>query len=515
MTAILRDYQEVGIANLRTSIAAGYKRPLLQLPTGAGKTKIAAAIINSALAKGKRVIFTVPAIALIDQTVREFWSEGIRDIGVIQASHQMTDPTRSVQVCSVQTLQRRPIPPADLVIVDEAHLMFAFVTDWMGQEEWAGVPFIGLSATPWPKGLGRLYDKLVVVTTIRELIARGFLSPFKVFAPTHPDMSKVRTVAGDYRDDDSSKVMRHLVADVVNTWLEKAEGRSTLCFCVDRNHAMDVHTKFQAAGVPSAYMDAHTPPLDREQIRQQFQAGQIKVVCNVGVLTTGVDWDVRCISLCRPTKSIILYVQIVGRGLRPVYAAGFDPRQPCSDEERKAAIDSGPKPFCLILDHSDTTLRLGFVTDIQRELDDGTMASAAEKREMETTDKPEPRECPQCKVLRQGWGPCPNCGFKQSKPSKVETKDGELTELDQRRENKADWIAKQSFIAQLRAYATMKGKGENWVSAKYRSKFGVWPNDPRVKYQAPAKSVDAETRSWITASNIRYAAGKKKAQMNA
>ena len=218
--------------------------------------------------------------------------------------------------------------------------------------EWQRVPFVGLSATPWTKGLGKHYDDLIVAATTAELIDKGFLSPFRVYAPAHPDLSAVKIVAGDYHEGQLSEAMSQpvLVADTVSTWLRLGEDRPTLCFAVDRAHARRLADEFEAAGVPTGYVDANTPADERERIGQRLREGQIKVVCNVYCLTTGVDWDVRCIILARPTRSEILYTQIIGRGLRT--AEG--------------------KSDCLILDHSDTTLRLGFVTDIHHEtLDDG------------------------------------------------------------------------------------------------------------------------------------------------
>lgn len=483
----LRDYQERGIADLRSALRSGYKRPLLQLPTGAGKTKTAAAIINSAYDKGKRVIFTVPAVALIDQTVRAFWDENIRDIGVIQANHSMTNPAKPVQIASVQTLQKRAIPEADLVIIDEAHKVFNFVTDWMGQEAWADKPFIGLSATPWTKGLGRLFDKLVVVTTMAELIDQGHLAPFRVFAPSHPDLSGVKTIAGDYHEGQLAEVMDHLVADVVKTWQQLGEGRPTFCFAVDRAHARRLTDEFRASGVAAEYMDALTTSLDRESIRKRFRAGETRVVCNVGVLTTGVDWDVRCISLARPTKSEILYVQMIGRGLRP--AEGKD--------------------HCLILDHSDTTLRMGFVSDIQRDrLDGGTLAGPQKERAAREL----PTECLRCRMVK-GPGPCPGCGFKPvHNGAEVKVEDGQLVEMDAgkaARDNRnAEWSEKISFYRQLLAHAAMTGKKSGWAAHKYRAKYSVWPNDQRLKQARPAAAVSPEVRSWIKSQDIRFAKSK-------
>ena len=122
----LRPHQTNAIEMLRQSLGSGKRRPVLQAPTGFGKTLLAAAVVEGALAKNKRVIFTVPALSLVEQTVKAFWDDGIRDVGVIQGSNPMTDWSRPVQVASVQTLQRRPIPEADVVIIDECHRWFDF-----------------------------------------------------------------------------------------------------------------------------------------------------------------------------------------------------------------------------------------------------------------------------------------------------------------------------------------------------------------------------------------------------
>lgn len=464
---------------------------MLQAPTGFGKTLTAAWIIKSALDKGKRVIFTVPAVSLVDQTAREFFAEGIRDIGVIQADHPMTDPSRPVQIASVQTLQRRRIPEADLVIVDEAHRSFEFVRKWMRKPEWLAVPFIGLSATPWTQGLGRDYDDLIIAATTQDLIDAEFLSPFRVFAPTRPDLSGVRTVAGDFHEGDLSDAMQAgtITADVVSTWLQIGENRPTLCFAVDRAHAAALKGQFEAAGVATGYIDAYTPPEERDAIRLAFASGQIQVVCNVGVLTTGVDWDVRCIILARPTKSEILYTQIIGRGLRT----------------------ADGKADCLILDHSDTTLRLGFVTDIQHtRLDDG---EGKGKRKVEAK-KPEPKECGQCHFVRPAKvHACPSCGFAPARQDAVEVVEGDLVEMSAARlarENRmAGWPEKVDFIRQLRAYAQLHGHKSGWVAHKYKAKFGVWPNDPRVNHAAPADHVSPAITSWIRSQNIRWAKSQK------
>ena len=314
----LRAYQASAILKLRQAYSDGARRMMLQIPTGGGKTLIASTIAAGLNAVGHRVLFVVPAIELVDQTVMKFWQAGIHDIGVMQADHAMTNPTKSVQIASVQTLMRRDRPPADLVFVDEAHQDFGYVRRWMLEEEWRDVPFIGLSATPWTKGLGAYYDAFIIGGTAQTLIEQKYLSPFKAFAPNHPDLKGVRTVAGDYNEGDLADVMDRppLIADVVDEWHNRAAGRPTLVFAVNRAHAEHLAERFREHGVSTGYVDCSTPKAERETLRRQFASGEIRVVCNVGVLTTGVDWDVRCIVLARPTKSEMLFVQMIGRGLR-------------------------------------------------------------------------------------------------------------------------------------------------------------------------------------------------------
>jgi superfamily II DNA or RNA helicase len=378
----------------------------------------------------------------------------------------------------VQTLQRRALPEADLVIVDEAHRIFTLYARWMLDPAWARVPFIGLSATPWTRGLGRYFDDLLIPTTLQELIDSGHLSPFRVFAPSHPDLTGVRTVAGDFHEGDLSAAMSKgaLVADVVETWKQRGENRSTFCFAVDRLHAKALQERFLAAGVAAEYMDAYTALPDREVIRKKFHDGTCRVVCNVGVLTVGVDWDVRALILARPTKSEMLFVQIVGRALRRA-------------EGKESAI---------LLDHSDNHLRLGFVTDIHHDkLNDGRERVSA-KRE----GPPLPKECPQCTFLRPPRvGTCPSCGFKATPTSKIACEDGELAELT-RKVN--DGATKQRWYSMLLFHARRRGFKEGWAANQYRQRFGVWPLGLSDYPVEP----DGEVMGYIQHAMIRYAKGR-------
>jgi superfamily II DNA or RNA helicase len=425
------------------------------------------------------VIFTVPAIELVDQTLEKFYREGIRDVGVMQAQHRRTDSSQPIQIASVQTLMRREIPPAELVFIDEAHKIFNFYGKWFTDPAWKDLPFIGLSATPWAKGLGRLYQELIVAATTQDLIDLGYLSKFRVFAPAHPDLKHVRTIAGDYHEGDLGTAMDKapLVADIVSTWRKHGEGRPTLCFAVNQVHAQHIRDKFEEAGVSCGYVDCFSKPAERISVRQKFASGEYKVACSVGVLTMGVDWDVRCIILARPTKSEMLFVQIIGRGLRP----------------------AADKDHCLILDHSDTTSRLGFVTDIHHDaLDDG------ERRPSKGDRLKLPKECPMCACLRPPTtNVCPHRGFEAKPINNVRMLDGELRELDR---NKRSIINPTEVYGQLKSICVARGYKPGWAFHKATEYFGgVRP----IGFDAaPLCEPSREILRWEKSRRIAYAKGR-------
>ena len=366
----LRPHQIEAINLIRNSLGKGFKRVVCQAATGFGKTLTAAKIIEGALGKGKRVIFTAPAVSLINQAVEAFENEGIRDIGVTQANHPRTDASAKVQVCSVQTLARRDIPDAALIIVDECHLRAKVIERLMKERE--DVFFIGLSATPWAKGMGLLWHDMVTPCTILDLIDGGYLSKFRAFAPDIPDMSNVPVSRGDYTETGAAEVMEGtaLMASVVNTWLERGENRPTLLFGVNCAHAAQLHAAFERVGVASAYVDGYTDVVERQFVERQFRRGEVKIACSVRTLTTGVDWPVSCIIDAAPTKSRMLHVQKIGRGLR---------------------VNDGTEDL-LILDHAGNSLRLGLVTDIsQSDLD---KTKPGEKQKVEGQRKSCPKSAP-------------------------------------------------------------------------------------------------------------------------
>lgn len=480
---------------LASILGRGIRRVMVKAPTAFGKTVFSADLVLGALRKNKKVCFVVPSIMLVNQTVDRFLQFGVpfEAMGVIQAQHPMTDYSKPIQIASVDTLRRRDWNRLhfDMIMIDEAHEWREFYGEWM--RAWSAIPFIGLSATPWSKGLGKHYQELLIAGFTDDLIAAKRLSPFKVFAPASPDLAGVRTVCGDYHEGQLSEAMQRgtLVADIVYTWQQMGENRPTLAFGVDRAHAAAIQQQFIAAGIDCGYIDAFTPDDERKETAERFNRGELRVVSNVGCLTKGIDWDVRCIIMARPTKSEMLFCQIVGRGLR--LADGKD--------------------HCLVLDHSDTTIRLGFVTEVDRKHDqlcDGTHGTSSTPDYQE----PLPQKCSQCGYMKPPKvHVCPNCAYKPEKVSNVEVEKGELVELEgadlsatQRKHNRNTTPEeKRQFYAELLGYCEAKSKKPGYAAHTYKDKFGVWPNKYR---DAVPVSPSTETLSYIRSKNIRNAKRK-------
>ena len=458
---------------------------ILLLPTGGGKTLLAAHAIRSALQKGKRVAFVVPALSLIDQTVAAFEAEGIHAIGVMQASHPRTDRDQPIQVCSIQTIARRKRPDVDLVLVDEAHQLHKEIFRWM--KDCPGIPFIGLSATPWARGLGKYYGDLIIAATTAGLIHDGFLVRPDAYAPSNPDLSNVGDVAGEFHQGQLGDAMDRpqITGDIVETWFQLGESRPTLCYCVNRRHAQHVSERFIEAGVAAEYMDGETPREEREETFDRFRSGETKIICNVGVLTTGIDLpNASCVIDAKPTKSKMLFVQTVGRGLRP--APG--------------------KANLIILDHAGNHLRLGLVTDIgQEHLDDGRERQSSTKTRERSA--PLPHTCRHCKaVIPHKAKQCPACGEPVLATTRVRTADGTLVELGSLRSGAIEpTIAEQAeFFGELKWVATVRGYAQGWAAHKFKERFGFWPNNPRIRAASPREPF-LKTTNWLRSRSIAFA----------
>lgn len=483
---MLRDYQQTAVTRLRESILAGAKRPILQLPTGGGKTHIAAAIIRSAVEKRKRVLFLAPRRELIYQASDKLARYGISH-GIIMAGEP---PARweDVQVASFDTLHSRAVrssrielPPADLVVVDEAHLSIAPTK----QDIITAYPdaiVVGLTATPARgdgRGMGEVYDDLVVTYGIADLTARGYLAPVRYFAPSKPDLDGLKVANGDYvlKGLGERVDKAELIGDVLRNWQRIASDRQTVVFCVNRAHSRHVRDKFLEAGYRAEHLDGETPLEERRAILHRVSSGETQILCNVFVATFGLDIpSLSCAVLARPTKNISLYLQTCGRVLR-------------THEGKSDAI---------IIDHAGAIEEHGFVDDfIPWSLDDTPVKERKRQREQE---RKEPKEiiCGDCGASFKGSRVCPECGHEvvpQSKP--VPTHQADLQEVErQKRAENRNWSKqrKEAFFGGLLGYAYEKGYSPGWASHKYREKFGVWPN--AFKSVGPMEP-NADVYGWI------------------
>lgn len=477
----LRPHQITGLDMLRQSMKAGHRRIVMQGPTGFGKTLVGAKIIEGARAKGNSVIFTCPAISLIDQTVKAFEDEGIDGIGVMQADHPRTDPLARVQVASVQTLARREIPDAALVIWDECHIRAKVMEQLM--KDRPDVFFVGLSATPWAKGMGLIWQDMVIPCDIGSLIEDGYLSRFTVYAPDVPDLSGVKTRAGEYAEDGLAEVMgdAHLMGSIVQTWLDKGENRPTLMFGVNRAHAKAVMAEFERAGIAAGYCDAFTDSVERKVLERRFRSGEVKVACSVRTLTTGVDWPVSCIIDAAPTRSQMLHVQKIGRGLR---------------------INEGTEDL-VVLDHAGNSIRLGLVTDIRHATLDTSVAGERPKSSPQADKLP--KACGNCGALQAGLQ-CPFCGHERKPVAGVETADGELIEITGK-PKKATAADKQMFWSMALHLDRTRQRGGKLAKGLYKGKFGVWPRGLDDVSVAP----DPAFMNYEKSRRVAYAKSKAKA----
>lgn len=476
----LRPYQEDARILLRRGFADGYIRQMLKAPTGAGKTEIAIALAKGAIEKGTTVLLICERISLVEQAAVRFTRAGLR-VGILQGKHRGYDPSAPIQCASAQTLARRKWPEAGLVIIDEAHILHKIHKDIM--KTWNAVPVIGLSATPWTKGLGKHFQNMVANVSVSDLMRDGYLVPAVVYGPARPDLSKVRTVAGDYEESGSARESMRIIGDAVSHWLKFGENRPTAMFAVNIAHSQALVAEFIANGIKAEHVDAYTDSEERRAIFEKFDNGEIKIISSVDVIGRG--WDqpkVSCLMLCRPTKSLMVHFQQIGRGLR---THEF-------------------KENCLVLDFAGNHERLGFVTDPTPDVLD-----TGEKKDAQKAERKEklPKPCPKCHFLKTEHA-CPQCGFAPERQNQVEHDEGQL-ELIKGRAKQVAIQVKIDWYAQLRTYAKAKGYKEGWAARKYRDRFGVWPNDPRIR-NAPPAIVSPEVANYIKYMNIKFHKGMAK-----
>ena len=482
-------FQVQAVALIDEAVASGARAPMLVLPTGSGKTTIAAELIRRA---DQRVLFLAPRRELVYQA-----SERLAECGVLHGVHlagadERKNSQARVQVASIDTLvarmlhrQRLILPDFDLVLVDEAHLSITKVRLRL-LAFWPNALRIGLTATPTRKdgrALGLLWDRLVEPANTAELQRDGFLVPARYFSIAEPDLERVRTVAGDYhgRDLEAAVNQPRLVGDIVQTWLARAADRRTVVFCTSIAHSVALSEAYQRAGVAAEHVDAGTPTAEREAIFARFSEGRSQVLTNCFLASYGFDLPVlSCVVLARPTKSLMLYLQMLGRGLR---------------------IAEG-KADCLVLDHSGSVHRHGFAHDERLWTLDGKYAlkraASSAKREAAEAKR---IDCPECSAVFSGTRTCPECGYYLAPKGKlVETIDGELVEIGAtRNEDEQERIA---FFLELRGFAHERNYKPGWAANQYRAKHGAWP--PWSWQDLPAAAPGLVTRRWIKSRLIAW-----------
>lgn len=322
----LRPYQTACVTGVRNSYAQGRRAPLLALATAGGKTVIFAAVTHGARAKGKRVGVIVHRRELVRQACAKLTWTGVPH-GVIAAGFD-PNPDELVQVGSVQTMiRRRALPPFDLMVFDEAHHCRA--ESWRKLiAQFPDAKILGVTATPQRsdgRGLGvdagGPFDDLILGPPVADLIAGGYLSPVRVFVPARKlDLRHVRVVAGDYAANELEGVVntREISGDAVRDYQLRADHQPAIAFCVTVKHAAEVAEAFCAAGYRAACVHGGTPTDERDALIAGLGTGEVEVLTNCALIDEGLDVPmVSAVILLRPTKSLVLHRQQIGRGMRP------------------------------------------------------------------------------------------------------------------------------------------------------------------------------------------------------
>lgn len=330
------------------------------MPTGAGKTLCFTELMKRFASDGRRSIMAVRGVKLLSQAAERLEREGV-PYSVIQASDKRLDESLFITLASIDTLARRKLrPEADLIVIDEAHLANSDSFKWfLGQYPDAYI--LAVTATPWhPEGFRSMADVIVEGASVRELITQNYLVPARYFVPERPDLSHVKRSGDDYSLTDLNAAMNQarLFGPIVSNWLERGEGKPTLLFAVSIEHSRRLRDAFLAEGIAAEHVDGGYTRTERDDAERRLRAGVTKVVCSVGVYTTGVDFpSVENLILARPTLSPNLHFQILGRGSRPFPGkthfkvfdhAGSIERHGFYEDPRPASLEGKPPAFNVV-----------------------------------------------------------------------------------------------------------------------------------------------------------------------
>lgn len=505
----LREYQIEAIENLRRSIRTGHRSPILQSGTGTGKTVMASQIIRNSVDNGKRVLFLAPRRELIYQTVDKLKRFGVK-ASVIMSGERAEDPDGAVQVASFDTLHARAVrsqrilmPLADVVLVDEGHLAIAptraaIIRYYQSQ----GAIVICLTATPARgdgRGMGELYDDIVLTWPVRRMMDEGYLVNVRYFTPTTPNLKGVgKGKDGDYNEKQLGKAMDKpkLVGEIVDQWLRIAPGKKTAVFCVTRSHARHVYDEFIRHGIKAEYLDGDTDLDERAAILKRMETGESIVLVNIFVCTFGWDMpSIEVVVLARPTRNITLYFQICGRGLRPCPETG--------------------KEHMILIDHSGAFHEHGPLDAyVPWSLDENTDVRKAKKKAEKKAGSKKDIHCKNCGTVFRGQRECPLCGHVMIPPGKpIPIVEGDLHEVDagmtgdKAPGRNASMGEKIEFYGMLRTLGMQRGWSAGRIQHLYRSYFGVWANSDSIR-SAPLLEPDDRVIRWVKYQNIKYAKSK-------
>ena len=484
-----RPYQKRVYPAAVKQIAEGKRKILMVLPTGAGKGYMGARFMEKAIAKSNDCAFFADQRELIYQIDAQMGRLGVPTNVVMRGSKNEYDSyeadvaSRRCSLIAKDTLHARAvrtqkmlIPPAALVQVDEAHKSISRTWQHILKQYESSV-VLGWTATPCRgdgRSLGSYWDSLIQVATYEELQRDGFLVPCRIYAPHRPDLVGLRRTGGDYHRKDLERAMNKetLVGEIVREWKRHSNNRQTVVFAAGVDHSIHLRDEFRKVGVTAEHIDGSMDQSHRDEIMTQARAGNVTVLCNYGILHTGVDVPNLKVMVCaRPTKSFSLWRQMAGRIQRP--AAGHTE--------------------CLILDHSMNTLNFGFPDeDVDWELGSDEPIHLKHRAKQKGEGK-KPATCPKCKEVitsRQ----C-QCGYvwpeKKGRDRKV--KQEALAALDRKKmqskaNRKAQSSDKQKYWNEVLGWAIGTNKKVGAAAHRYRDKYGVWPNSkldrvPRGKHQ--------------------------------
>jgi len=486
----LRPHQMEVIDALRDGFKQGYKSQLLYAPTGFGKTEVAIALMKATADKLKRAAIVLDRLVLVDQTSMRLSKYGL-DHGVYQSGHWKFNRSERLQVCSAQTLESRDdFPAVDLLIVDECHIERKKTTEFIKANP--HIKVVGLTATPFTKGLGNIYENVVCGATNGWLVDNHWLTPLRVYIAKEIDMTGAKKIGGEWSQEIATKRGMQITGDIVEEWIKKThevfgKPRKTIVFCAGVAHGADLVQQFAEKGynfISISYKD--NDEFKREAIEDFAKPDtEIHGLIATDILTRGFDVpDVMIGVSARPfSKSLSSHVQQMGRVMRP----------------------NDGKDFALWLDHSGNYLRFrsdwdDLYVDGVSDLDTKVEKTKKEPTELEKTES----KCPSCGHL---WHPsqdaCPACGHVRQRRNEVTSVAGELVEFTSGVRAQKD--EKQKFYSELIHYAKERNYNPNWSGHKFKEKFGVWPRD----LEETPKFTSLETARWVQSRNIAWAKSKR------